>query len=184
MPVRIKITRLPCGALLFQANNETRSDLAHALRDNWQRAESDFLEMIRGGDFHLDYLNPGDIFALTDMPMLADNCRDDDGAMRVYGPVWGFPDYQVRDHIQELAYKGRTVFSVVADYGEAGMTFPDRDSKEANFLASRAFENCLCPEYVTEDVPDLHGEEGDTIRRLVDIARHVPPVTRDLFAED
>lgn len=183
MPIGIKITLQVDGSLLFQADNETRSGLAESLRESWQRAESDFLEMVRGGEHNLDHLSPGDIYALTDMPLLADNCRDDDGAVRVYGRVWGFPDYQIRCHLQELAHKGRTIFVVVADYGEAGLTFPDHDSKAGEYLAVRAFENCLAPEYITEEIPDAHGEEGATIRRLVDVARRSPPpVIRDLFA--
>jgi hypothetical protein len=179
-------------SLLLQANNETRSDLARRLKENWSYAEGDVIEMIRGdyqsiGEsicYNLESLDPADIFALTDMPLFADNVRDDDDRVRVYGPVWGFPDYQIRDHVTELAHTGRTTLILVADYGKEGMLFPSRYREKAlaEKIAVRAFENCLAPDFITEEVPDLHGEEGDTMRLLVDVARDVPPVMRDLFA--
>lgn len=190
MTIGIKVTLQPNGNLLLQANNDTRADLAHALKQSYQHAEGDVLEMLRGSYTHrfpdgtafhytLENLDPGDIFALTDMPLFADTVRDDDDAVRVYGPVWGFADYQIRDYIRELAHTGRTILSRVADYGD-GMTFPSRFGKPADRaladkIAVEAFEHCLDGAPVVEQVPDLHGEAGDTIARLVGFATRPPP---------
>lgn len=194
--IAIRVTMQPDGSLLMQANNATRAELSESLRHSYERAECDFLEMVRGNyahtfpdgravDYTLEWLDPADIFALTDMPMLADAVRDDDDAMRVYGPVWGFPDYAIRDYLRELATTGRTQFPMVEDFGRDGMTFPSRfnDKATAERLAMRAYENCIDGVMVTEEIPDAHGEPGDTIRRLVDIAPPAPPpAAGDLFA--
>lgn len=194
MATGIKITLQSDLSLLLQCNNETRSDLAQSLREGYQRAESDVIEMVRGEYistgksicYNLESLSPADIFALTDMPMFADTTIDDDNRTRVYGPVWGFPDYMIRDYITELAHTGRTRLVMVADYGKEGMTFPCRwagkDKALADRIAVRAYENCLNPEYVTESIPDYHGEPGDMIPLLVDIKQaEQSPVIRDLF---
>lgn len=194
MTIGIKVTLQPDQSLLLQANNETRASLAESLRHSYQRAESDLLEMIRGEYintpsgtcYNLEWLDPADIFALTDMPMFADTVRDDDDRVRVYGPVWGFPDYMLRDYIEELAHKGRTLLLKVADYGE-GMLFPSRwgrDKKLAEYIARRAYENCLEPEVVTEQVPDIHSDDPEaTLPLIVDIkTASPPPALRDPFA--
>lgn len=195
MTIGIKVTLQADGSLLLQANNDTRADLAHALKDSWDRAEGDFMEMVRGQyiaatepakgyGYSLEWLNPADIFALTDMPLLADTVTDDDGATRVYGPVWGFPDHQVISYLAELAHKGRVVFAMVANYGD-GMTFPARWGKDralADRIATDAYRYCLDGEPVVELVPDAHGDDGATIARLVGFRPATPaPVIRPLL---
>jgi hypothetical protein len=179
--IGLKVTLRADGSLLVQANNDTRADLAHTLKSNPQAAESDCFEMIRGQyirrsdsyGYNLEPLWPGDVFALTDMPMFADNCRDDDDSVRVYGPIWGFPDYCIRDWVAELAHKGRVIFEQVDDCGD-GTTFPSRHQREtkdeAERLAQRAYENCNGGVRITQQIPDLHGEPGATIARVVDYA--------------
>lgn len=195
MSYGIRVTLQGNGDLLLQCDNQTRRDLAARLKENWSYAEGDIAEMLRGGYSHkfadgktfhyeLNELTPADIYALTEMPMFADTVRDDDDATRVYGFVWGFPDYQIRDHVTELAHKGRTTLSIVADYGTEGVIFPSRYREKvlAEKLASDAYKHSLDGGPVFEPVKDIHNDDGATIRKLVGFAATPPaPVVADLF---
>jgi hypothetical protein len=48
---------------------------------------------------------------------------EDDGACALYGKVWKFEEYMLRDYLEELAWRGRTVFTLGADFGEEPYKF-------------------------------------------------------------
>lgn len=58
---------------------------------------------------------PEDIGALTAAPILSDEIvRDDDGRVTEAGRVYWYPDYQVRDEIEEIRKKLVLLFQGVA----------------------------------------------------------------------
>jgi len=58
---------------------------------------------------------PEDIGALTAAPILSDEIvRDDEGRLTEAGRVYWYPDYQVRDEIEEIHQKLALLFQGVA----------------------------------------------------------------------
>ena len=115
----INTRTLPNGNLLLTADNETRSDLAHAYRSGgYPRAESDVQD---GLHEVFAFIAPEDIGALTEAPILTpyDECEfpdDGHGFTPLPGaPVYWFPDHAVRDPWQELARKGRVEFQCASE---------------------------------------------------------------------
>jgi hypothetical protein len=103
---------LPNGDLLLTAGNARRSCLADDLRE---RGSISAWYSLMVDDFssngHLHPVEPEDVGALTDAPIITDDMEyADDGARIVRGRVWWFPDYCIRDPMEELARKGRVIF--------------------------------------------------------------------------
>jgi len=58
---------------------------------------------------------PEDLGALTSSPILSDEIvRDDEGRVTEAGRVYWYPDYQVRDEIEELRSRLELIFQGVA----------------------------------------------------------------------
>lgn len=136
----MRVTKTPAG-MLVQANNEERGDLAGFLREG-ERGRAAMM-LAEGLHEIAESLPPENIAALTDQPLFADWAHDDDGGLTVYGPVYGFPDYAVRDELEELAWKGRAFFPVVATFPDDGETFPCPYSDEGAALRLAAYEGCV-----------------------------------------
>lgn len=102
----LNIKTLPNG-LRLTCGNDARSELA----------QSDYRESLVGDWLHekFAFINPEDIGALTDAPILCD-CDgidySDDGERSILpaAQIYWFPDYMVRDPWQELASRGRIDF--------------------------------------------------------------------------
>lgn len=68
------------------------------------------------GNGLLMHLNPEDIAALTDAPILTDDRTiEDDGSVTVSGKIWWFPNYMVTNFADELIDSGRTVFTLAGN---------------------------------------------------------------------
>lgn len=63
------------------------------------------------GNGQLYQVRPECIGALTDAPILSDEVEFDDGAQKVTGNVWWFPNYQVESFVETLLTDGRVVFT-------------------------------------------------------------------------
>lgn len=114
----ITCTILPNGNLRVTAGNEARSDIAHGLKTNdyWGTFAEAFESYSINGSF--TPFNAGDgnpMVGLTCTPCIAESMDcDDDGNLSVNGHLWWFPDYMIRDPLEELAREGRTEFEVTS----------------------------------------------------------------------
>lgn len=140
-------SRVEGNRLIITADNAARRQLTEAYRDGGhQRLECALCDEggMNGANGGLAMLS-ADLIpdAMTDMPLLAEWMHDDDGGISVWGVVYGFPDYCVRDPWGELRTTGRVEFEAVADYGPQGAKMPDRDSPEARAINSEAYDKLL-----------------------------------------
>lgn len=105
-------TETTAGALRLTLGNEGRAELAEALRESYNRAESLVSEWLHE---MYEFVHPEEIGALTDAPILCD-CDDldyPDTGEREFLPnaeFYWFPDYMIRDPWQLLAWRGRVEF--------------------------------------------------------------------------
>ena len=134
------------GTFTITAGNDARAILTEVYRRGGNDAvESELAEYglngANGGlSFFPIHLIPD---AMTEMPALAEWAYDDDGGVSIWGIVYGFPDYCVRDPWGELRTIGRVEFVAVADYGPDGAKMPARDSNEARAINSEAYDKLL-----------------------------------------
>ncbi|NCQ51528.1 hypothetical protein GW796_06460 [archaeon] len=64
-------------------------------------------------------INPEDVGALTDSPILSDDVTfDDDGKVTVRGNVWWFPNYMVENFAETLINKGAVIFKCAEENTE------------------------------------------------------------------
>jgi hypothetical protein len=103
--------------LLFTAGNAGRADIAAAFRaGGYPHAEGEVCENVGGNT--LEFIPP-EYLGLTDMPAFSEGLawEGDDGDARAWDgdgrPIWGFPDYMIRDPWRELAQRGRVLFPIV-----------------------------------------------------------------------
>jgi len=106
---------LPDGNLKVTAGNEARSDIACGLKEHgyWPTFASVFEPYSCNGGFTPFDAGDGNPFVgLTSAPCIAEalDCGDS-GEQSVVGRLWYFPDYCLRDPLDELARKGVTVFA-------------------------------------------------------------------------
>ncbi|PAL23580.1 hypothetical protein [Sphingopyxis sp. GW247-27LB] len=107
--------RITDAGLLFTASNAGRADLASAAADGgYYRAESEVCENIGGNGLEPV---PPEMLGLTDMPAFSCGLTWDAEENRAWDgegcPIWGFPDYQIRDPWAELRRRGRVIFPIV-----------------------------------------------------------------------
>ena len=135
---------LPNGSLLITANNRDREDLAYDLRRGARdSAELIVIENARQGD-NYDYATGDDLCALSDAPFIAEDMTvEDDGGRAFYGKVWKHEEYMLRDYLEELAWRGRTVFALGVDFGEQPYMVPPLWTPEYTELATYNYEHCL-----------------------------------------
>jgi len=106
---------LPNGNLeikLEEADREELTEMVEKYPDD-RRFLDELLEYTGWrGNAMLFALNPGDIAALTDAPIVCDDVEiDDDGKAIVHGKVWWYPGYDRKHFGEELLANGRTVFT-------------------------------------------------------------------------
>lgn len=110
----LNISQLESGALMVKAD----IDGIDHLNDYWGERTSlaMWAELLESHSCNGSYalVAPEDIGALTDSPIIAESVTyEDDGMATVEGQVWWFPDYAVRNELQELR-DGQTVVFVKA----------------------------------------------------------------------
>jgi hypothetical protein len=60
----------------------------------------------------LEWINPDDLGAMTDAPILSDVVeRDEDNKITSCDYVWWYPNYQVSSPLDELKENGRVIFT-------------------------------------------------------------------------
>jgi hypothetical protein len=135
---------LPSGHLLITADNSDREELAYDLRRGARdSAELTVIEIAREGH-NYELVRGDDLCALSDAPFIAEDMTiEDDSSRRFYGKVWKFEEYMLRDYLEELAWRGRTVFTLGADFGEEPYRVPPIWSHEYTELSAYNFEHCL-----------------------------------------
>ncbi len=113
------------GSLIITADNVTRAILAESLREEgWMSTEGEFLreglnvapslqaKRRKRGVVCLEQVQPEDIGALTDAPILAEVLEvDEDGKPVEIARVWWFPQYELRNPWEDLARTGRVEFT-------------------------------------------------------------------------
>lgn len=113
----MKFETTPNGSLLIQAEKDDAQmlvDLKERCGENDLMFLSELLEVTGWqGNGQLIQVNPEDVGALTDAPMLTDDCRiEDDGEVLVPGNVWWFPNYMITNFANQLVEQGKTLFSL------------------------------------------------------------------------
>lgn len=107
---------LPSGDLLVTADNETRSEIARSMNDSQYRGTlADIFEphSCNGSYTPFDAGEGNPFVGLTSSPCIAETMTcDDDGERDIDGRMWWFPDYMLRDPLDELKSRGRTIFSL------------------------------------------------------------------------
>jgi hypothetical protein len=140
----MKFRLLPSGHLLITADNRDREELAYDLRRGARNsAESTVIEIARQGH-NYELVSGDELCVLTDAPLFAEDMTiEDDSSRRFYGKVWKHEEYMLRDYLEELAWRGRTIFSLGADFGEEPYKVPPIYSPEYSNLSAYNFEHCL-----------------------------------------
>lgn len=111
-------TKLPNGDLLVTAGNETRhwlKERAHC--DYWDTLGQLFEGYSCNGSFApFDAADANPFVGLTSSPCVAESMTtNDDGENEIDGACWWFPSYAIRDPLDELKTKGRTVFTLARE---------------------------------------------------------------------
>lgn len=110
---------LPTGNLLVTASNAARQQIAHDLSLGWSYWSilcEAFEQYACNGSFTVfDAGNANPCIGLTCAPCVAESMTiSDEGHNEIDGRLWWFPDYMIRDPLEELKNKGRTVFQLAA----------------------------------------------------------------------
>jgi hypothetical protein len=139
----MKFCILPSGNLLITADNRDREELAYDLRRGARdSAESFVIEAAQYSQY--EFTDGGALCALTDAPLIAqDMTVEDDGSRAFYGKVWKYEEYMLRDYLEELARRGRVVFTLGADFAEEAYRVPAPGTPEYSELSAHNYEHCL-----------------------------------------
>ncbi len=103
------------NGVLFSLDAEEKAEIADIEGMPWGDLYEAFEELSCNG---WDFVDPEDIGALTDAPILS-NCmgRDDDGTMTAHSEcgmecgIFWFPNYMVEDPLETLRDKGEVFFT-------------------------------------------------------------------------
>ncbi len=109
---------LPSGNLLVTASNTARQELADCIArgyDYWTIFADAFENYSCNGSFTpFDAGNGNPFVGLTSAPCIAESMMHHGDELVPDGDVWWFPDYMIRDPLEELKNHGRTVFQLAA----------------------------------------------------------------------
>lgn len=109
-------TITPTGNLTFLLEADELEHIEHML-DRHEGNDGAFLvDMLDYFGFspngRLTAINPEDIGALTEAPLVANDIEQlDDGAIRVHGQVWWYPAYERYNFAEVLARDGKVTFT-------------------------------------------------------------------------
>jgi hypothetical protein len=129
---------------LITADNRDREELAYDLRRGARDcAELTVIESARYGHSY-EFVCGDDLCALSDAPFVAEDMTiEDDSSRSFYGKVWKYEEYMLRDYLEELAWRGRTVFTLGADFSEEPYKVPPVWTPEYTELSAYNYEHCL-----------------------------------------
>lgn len=116
MPVQCEI--LASGALRVTADEETRAEIAAGLERSYWGAMADAFEhySCNGSFTPFDAGDANPSVGLTSAPCVAESLSVlDDGTREIDGRLWWFPDYAIRDPLDELVEIGETTFASADD---------------------------------------------------------------------
>ena len=117
---------MPDFNVLPDGNLEIRLCDGEAVEIDWDdltsygesAAFAELIEPLRANS-EWDVVQPEDVGALTDAPIISDGVsHPDSGRVAVWGNVWWFPNYQVTDPIEVLRRDGRVVFEAAPENGK------------------------------------------------------------------
>jgi len=106
---------LPNGNLCIELTDEGKEEIEDLWSNHPEWNDYDILrELIEHQLCNgWSWLNPEDVGALTEAPILSDGASyDDDGAMEVYGKVWWYPNYMVDELSVVLHDDGKLIFEL------------------------------------------------------------------------
>jgi hypothetical protein len=111
----MKHTVLPNGDLHVTLDPaDDREEIAKWRGNEWWELFADGGLRLQGEGW--SYVAPEWIGALTDAPILTDDCTyHDNGEHEVCGNIWWFPNYQVEDVIDTLIRDGAVTFTRAED---------------------------------------------------------------------
>lgn len=109
-------TITPNGHLKFSLDPEDRDQIELMLERHGGNDKAFLTDMLDhfgfAGNGRLYPINPEDVGALTDAPILSDDVAyADDGKPIVMGNVWWYPSYECFNFAEELATAGEVIFS-------------------------------------------------------------------------
>ena len=115
----MRFEKLGNGALRFHAAAEEKDDLMSILERCGGDDNRFLVEMLEFAGWEangqLFSVRPEQVGALTEAPMLTDDCfHHDDGLLEVTGPIWWFPDYMLKNFAEVLVETGTVTFPVGA----------------------------------------------------------------------
>lgn len=109
---------LPNGDLKVTAGNEARAFIAERQKrgEYWSVLADLFEPYFTNGRYEPFDAGEGNPFVgLTSAPCIAESVTTEyDGSRAVVGALWWFPDYAIRDPLDELKRTGRTIFSLAS----------------------------------------------------------------------
>jgi hypothetical protein len=108
-------TVLPSGSLKVTADNATRSEIAESLRAGqcyWAVMADIFESYSCNGSYTpFDASDANPFVGLTSAPCIAEAmATEDNGNNEILGELWWYPNYMIRDPLDELKNRGATVF--------------------------------------------------------------------------
>lgn len=117
MPLTCEVQ--PNGDLLLTIDGEDRENLPALVAERgWWSALWDLFEdySCNGSYTPFDAGDGNPFVGLTAAPCIAEAMDyPDNGEREIIGRLWWFPDYMVRDPLDELAETGRTVFTLAKE---------------------------------------------------------------------
>jgi hypothetical protein len=102
------------GNLKITADQEARDELSETYQDGgYTKAMAEVIDAAN----RIGYsdVRPEWIGALTDAPIIGEDVDYETDPPKVEGRVWWFPDYQIRNEIQELIDDGEVTFTLAPD---------------------------------------------------------------------
>lgn len=116
----INATVLPSGDLLVTAGNTTRQFIAEAFaegRHYWSIFVDLFESYACNGSFNpFDAGEANPFVGLTSAPCIAETLEtDEDGRHEIIGNLWWYPNYCLTDPLNDLKYRGRTIFTLAPE---------------------------------------------------------------------
>lgn len=103
---------LPSGDLEISLIDGEEYDCDRLCSMTPEQALGDLLEHQIGNGW--DLIDPEDVGALTDSPIISDDVTiEDDGTRTISGNVWWFPNYQIENPVGTLCDKRRVIFAHV-----------------------------------------------------------------------
>src|SRR6202022_1668623 len=72
-----------------------------------------------------EFVSGEELCVMTEAPCFAADMTIDDDVIRAfYGKVWKFEEHMLVDYLEQLAWRGRVVFTLGAEFGEEPYKVP------------------------------------------------------------